>query len=68
LTRLIQLLIKLVKLRGLCHNIFIDDEWRLDFLVPSFAEEVEGISDEGLVKVDAVICEEVAAVTCNLGP
>lgn len=68
MTRLVQLLIKLIELRGLCHDVFIDDERWLDFLVSSFAEEVEGIRDKGLVEIDAVICEEVAAVTCNLCP
>jgi len=53
---------------GLCHDVFVDDEWRLDFLVSSFAEEVESIQDKGLVKVDTIICKEVAAMTCNLGP
>ena len=63
---LVQFLIELVKLRGLCHDIFIDEEWRLDFLVSIFAEKVKGICDEGLVKIDTIICEEVAAVTRDL--
>jgi hypothetical protein len=59
---LVQFLIELVKLRGLCHDVFLDEKWRLDFLVSIFAEEVKGICDEGLVKIDAIICEEVASI------
>jgi hypothetical protein len=55
-------------LSGFCHDVFINDEWRLDFLVSSFAEEVEGMGDQSLIKIDTIICEEVATVTCNLGP
>jgi hypothetical protein len=66
LSCLVQFLIELVKLRSLCHDIFIDEEWRLDLLVSIFAEKVKGICDEGLVKVDTIICEEVAAVARDL--
>lgn len=67
LSCLVQFLVELVKLRGLCHDVFIDKEWWLDFLVSLSAEEVESICDKGLVEIDTIICEEVAAVTCDLG-
>jgi hypothetical protein len=64
---LVQFLVELVKLRGLCHDVFIDEEWRLNFLVSIFAEEVKSICDEGLIEIDTIICEEVATVACDLG-
>jgi len=59
---LVKFFVELVKLRSLGHYVLVHEEGWLDLLVASFPQKIETIGDEGLVEVDAIVCEEVAPV------
>ena len=63
---LVKFLVKLTQLGSLGHNVLVDHEWWLDLLVSAFSKEVESITDQRLVEVDTIVCEEVASVPCDL--
>jgi hypothetical protein len=49
------------------HGLLLHEEGRLDLLVALGAKEVETVVNERLVEVDAVVDEEEATVTGDLG-
>ena len=64
---LVELFVKLIQLRGLCHDILVHHERGLYLFVSSLAQKVEPVRDERLIEVDAIVREEVATVTGDLG-
>ena len=64
---LVELFVKLIQLRCLRHDILVHHEWGLDFFVSPLAQKVEPVRDKRLIEVDAIIREEVATVTRDLG-
>ena len=66
-THLVQFIVKLIKLRRLCHLFFIHEKRGLDLLIASFSQKVETILNKSLDQVDAVICKEVPPMTSDLG-
>lgn len=68
MSHFVELLVELIELRRLGHDVFVHEEWRLDLLVASFPQEVEGVCDQCLVQVDTVIRQEIASVTSDLRP
>ena len=67
MTHLVKLFVKLIELRSLRHDVLVHQEWRLYFFVSPLAQQVEPVRDEGLIKVDTVIREEVSTVARDLG-
>lgn len=66
-THLVELLIELVELSSLGHLILVHKERWLDLLELAFPEKVESVGDQGLIKVNSVVSEEIASVASNLG-
>ena len=66
-TYLVQFVVKLIKLRRLCHLFLIHEKRWLDLFIASFPQEVETILDKSLDQVDAVICKKVPPMTSDLG-
>lgn len=60
---LVELFVKLIELGSFGHYVLVHEEGRLDLLVTFFTQKVEAIGDEGLIKINAVVCEEIATVS-----
>ena len=67
-TYLVQLLVKLLKLRRLAHLVLVHHKRWLNLLVPLLAQKVESVGYERLVEIHSVVNQIVAAVSCHLGP
>ena len=59
---LVQGLVKLFQLGGSGHQVLFHHKGRLNLFVPLLTEKVETVVDESLIKIDAVVGEEEAAV------
>ena len=61
-TYLVKLLIELIKLGCLGHDVLVDHEWRLNFLVSLFPEEIETVVNQRLVEINTIVGKIVSSV------
>lgn len=63
---LVEFLVKLIKLRGLCHLVLVHKERRLYLFIPSASQEVQAVRNKRLIKVNTIARQVVASVTGDL--
>mmetsp|Transcript_27363 Transcript_27363/g.71655 ORF Transcript_27363/g.71655 Transcript_27363/m.71655 type:complete len:506 (+) Transcript_27363:214-1731(+) len=66
LDNLVQHVVVVVELGGLCHEVLLHEEWRLDGGVAPLMQERDAVVDQRLVQQHPRASEEVAAVSGNI--